>query len=203
MQRPLLSEAIEAGRGIIALLLGRHSAVSHFDFSLSGLMGSLIAFMIAVAFDAFAPGLFGLGSGAFGPSLIFTLSILTLLAQAGAAYLMLNLFGRTDGFVPFLVASNWSNFFITILSALLVLISLDANISMIVLLALALAMAINIARLVVTLSAGQIIGFLIAQAIGLFVASQVVAIMFPEAWAMQEQAVQSMLSGMEAVSANS
>ena len=84
--------------------------------------------------------------------------------------------GRQDGFIPYLVASNW----VTLASAVLLLLSTllgPAGIMILVLVVvLALATFINIGRFIVTLTPLQIGVLFISQAVGVFLALAVVAV---------------------------
>jgi hypothetical protein len=171
-----LDELTAAARGCIALLLGRREASSYFDFSQRGLVGSLIATVIAVGLAGFGPLLTGipLPAGAATQSIIVNAAL--FLAQAATAFIALRQMGRQDGFIPYLVASNW----VTLASALLLLLSImlgSAGIIILVLVViLALATFINIGRFIVTLTALQIGILFISQAVGVFLALAVVAV---------------------------
>ena len=54
-----LDEMMAAARGCVALLVGNRQAPSYFDFSQRGLVGSLIATLIAIALAGFGPLLTG------------------------------------------------------------------------------------------------------------------------------------------------
>lgn len=172
-----LDELMAAARGCVALVLGRREAVSYFDFSQRGLVGSLIATVIAIGLAGFGPLLTGvpLPAGAATQSIIVNGAL--FLAQAATAFIALRQMGRQDGFVPYLVASNW----VTLISALLVVLSTLLGPTGIVILALvvivALATFINIGRFIVTLTPLQIGILFISQAVGVFVALAVVAVL--------------------------
>lgn len=171
-----LDELTAAARGCIALLLGRREASSYFDFSQRGLVGSLIATLIAIGLAGFGPMLTGvpLPPGAATQSIIVNAAL--FLAQAATAFVALRQMGRQDGFIPYLVASNW----VTLASALLLLLSIvlgPAGIVILVLVViLALATFINIGRFIVTLTGLQIGILFISQAVGVFLALAVVAV---------------------------
>ena len=97
-------------------------------------------------------------------------------AQAGTAFIALRQMGRQDGFLPYLVASNW----VTLVSAVLLLLStLLGPLGLIILVAVvivAIATVINIGRLIVTLTPLQIGILFISQAVGVFVALAIVAV---------------------------
>ena len=171
-----LDELTAAARGCVALLLGRREASTFFDFSQRGLVGSLIATIIAVGLAGFGPLLTGvpLPPGAATQSVIINGALFA--AQAVTAFVALRQMGRQDGFIPYLVASNW----VTLASAVLLLLSTllgPAGIMILVLVVvLALATFINIGRFIVTLTPLQIGVLFISQAVGVFLALAVVAV---------------------------
>jgi hypothetical protein len=87
--------------------------------------------------------------------------------------------GRQDGFIPYLVASNW----VTLFSAVLLLISTlfgEAGIVLLLGIAIvALLTFINIGRFIVTLTPLQIGLLFVSQAVGVFLALGIVALFLP------------------------
>ena len=171
-----LDELMAAARGCFALLVGNRQAPSYFDFSQRGLVGSLIATLIAIALAGFGPLLTGipLPAGAATQSIIVNGAL--FVAQAATAFIALRQMGRQDGFIPYLVASNW----VTLASALLLLASTLLGplgiVILVLVVILALATFINIGRFIVTLTALQIGILFISQAVGVFLALAVVAV---------------------------
>lgn len=172
-----LDELKLAGRGCVALVLGKREASTYFDFSERGLVGSLIATVIAIALAGFGPLLIGapLPPGAATQSIVVNAAL--FVAQAATAFVALRQMGRQDGFVPYLVATNW----VTLASAVLLLLSTilgPAGIMILVLVVIvALATFINIGRFIVTLTGLQIGILFISQAVGVFLALAVVAVL--------------------------
>jgi hypothetical protein len=171
-----LEETKSAVQGCIALITGRPNAPSFFDFSQRGLVGSLIAVVLGLAIAGFGPLLLGaaLPGGAATQSIIVNAAL--FLAQAGTAYVAMRQMGRQDGFMPYMVASNW----VTLVSAVLLLVSLLLGpLGMIILIGVvivAIATFINIGRLIVTLSPIQIGILFVSQAVGVFIALAIVAV---------------------------
>lgn len=169
-------ELMAAVQGCLALVTGKRDAPSFFDFSQRGLIGSLIAVILGIALAGFGPVLVGvpLPSGAATQSII--VNAVLFVAQAGTAFIALRQMGRQDGFLPYLVASNW----VTLVSAVLLLLStLLGPLGLIILVAVvivAIATFINIGRLIVTLTPLQIGILFISQAVGVFVALAIVAV---------------------------
>ncbi|WP_108460340.1 hypothetical protein [Devosia naphthalenivorans] len=169
-------ELMAAVQGCLALVTGKRDAPSFFDFSQRGLIGSLIAVILGIALAGFGPVLVGvpLPSGAATQSII--VNAVLFVAQAGTAFIALRQMGRQDGFLPYLVASNW----VTLVSAVLLLLStLLGPLGLIILVAVvivAIATFINIGRLIVTLTPLQIGILFVSQAVGVFVALAIVAV---------------------------
>jgi hypothetical protein len=172
-----LDELMAAARGCLALLVGRRDAASYFDFSQRGLVGSLIATVVGIGLAGFGPMLGGaaLPAGAATQSII--INTVLFFAQAATAFVALRQMGRQDGFIPYLVASNW----VTLASAVLLLIpTLLGPVGMVVLILvaiLALVTFVNIGRFIVTLTPLQIGILFISQAVGVFLALAFVAVL--------------------------
>ncbi|MET3926867.1 hypothetical protein [Devosia sp. 2618] len=170
-------ELMAATRGCIALLVGNRQAPSYFDFSQRGLIGSLIATVIAVGLAGFGPLLAGvpLPPGSATQSII--VNGVLFVAQAATAYLALRQMGRHDGFIPYLVASNW----VTLASAVLLTLSTFLGplgiLILVLVVILALATFVNIGRFIVTLTPLQIGILFVSQAVGVFFALAIVAVL--------------------------
>lgn len=162
-----IEELVSAGRGVIALIMGDRKAAGYFDLSLRGLASSLIIFLAVNAFMAYAPALLRAapadGRGV-GIGLLISLALAAI--PVALAALVLRQFKRLDGFVPFLVADFWANSFLSVAMAMLLLIGLPFEITVIGLGIVVLIVEINIARLIVTLPPLQIATFVIAQFAG-------------------------------------
>ncbi len=169
-----------AARGVLALSIGDRTAPTRFDFSLRGLAGSLIALLVSTTLAAFAPQWLGITATAGAATLSLLLGLMIYVVQMGIAYLVLRQLGRLDGFVPFLVADNWANFFLSFLSLGIVL-SGGGEGSVIVIGLIVLLVEINVARLVVALAPMQVASFIIAQLVGSVVALLTLVALFPNA----------------------
>jgi len=175
-----IEEALQAGRGIAAIVIGRRDAYRYFDLSMRGLMGSMAAFFIALMVNGYLP--FLLDPGAAGPaawkSIVLALVLFGL--QLGFAALILRQMGRPDGLIPYLVADNWATFFMTGVSVVLAVLHMSGDLLVLGLGILILFIEINIARLIVTLSGWQIAGFLAAQFAAVLVGLTVFGALFPD-----------------------
>lgn len=178
MFQNLFEEAIYAGRGTFQLLLGRRDASNNFDLSVRGLVGSFVAFLAAATFNAFLPRLMGVQDAPSATQAM--LFVLVLYAtQAGLAAVILRTFGRSEGFVPYLVCDNWATFFMSVLSALMVAVNINGDVALLILGVGVIIVEINIARLIVTLRPLQIVGFLFAQFIGVMVGLMIIGAFLP------------------------
>ena len=176
-----IEEALQAGRGIGAIVLGRRDAYRFFDLSFAGLAGSMAAFFLALLINGYLPFLLG-PDQAVGPAWqnIF-LALFLFILQLGFAALVLRQFGRLDGLVPYLVTDNWATFFMTMVSVILVLLNVQSDILVLPLGILILIIEINIGRIILTLSGWQIAAFLAAQFAAVMVGLLGFGLMLPEA----------------------
>lgn len=180
-QTTLLEELAAAGRGCLALLVGDRRAAGYFDFSRRGLAGSFIAFLVASAFNAASPLVFGISQAPGAITRALVLVAILFVAQIGASALLLRQIGRLDGLIPYLVADNWATFYITILSTILTFAGLPDEAAVVLIGLLVIVIEINIARLIVTLPGLQIAMFLVAQLVGVCVGLLIIGLMFPPA----------------------
>jgi hypothetical protein len=88
---------------------------------------------------------------------------LTFVLQVGCAIIALMQMRRLDGFTSYLVADNWSGFYVTIVALALSFSGLDGTVLGIALDVVTLLVAMNIARLLIGLTGWQVAIFVIAQ----------------------------------------
>lgn len=143
--------------------MGRQDAPRHFDFSLRGVVGSFIALVLAVAVSVFGPQALGMGGPSGAAAAMALLSVLLFAVQIGAAYFVLAMLGRLDGFLPYLVADNWVNFFVSLIGALSIVLLGGSDIMLFVVGIISLVIEVNIARRIVTLAPMQVVMFIVAQ----------------------------------------
>lgn len=172
-----IEELTAAARGCLALLTGNRQAPSFFDFSQRGLVSSLIAVLLGVALAGFGPLLIGspMPPGTASQSVIINLVL--FVAQAGTAWVALRQMGRLDGYVPYLVASNWVTLATAVLMLLSTLLGALGLIMLVLVVILAIASFVNIGRFVVTLAPLQIGILFLSQAVGVFLALAIVAML--------------------------
>lgn len=179
INRSLLEELGAAAQGTLALLTGKRGAAQHFDFSLRGVAGSLIAFLLASTLVAYGPQLLGLPAAPGSASRALFLGFVLYVMQQGIAFAVLRALRRGDGFVPFLVADNWATFYTSLLSMLLLVLGGGSDVSLIVIGLVVIIVEVNIARLVVTLAPVQIVMFVLAQVAGSTMGLLVLAAIVP------------------------
>lgn len=177
----MLDELVAAGRGCLALVRGDRSAPAFFDFSRRGLAGSFIALLVAQAVAAYGPVFFGahpepgaITRGLFMAAVLFV-------AQVACSALLLRQIGRLDGLVPYLVADNWAALYISLLSAVLTMLGFAGDFAILAIGILVLVVEVNIARIVVTLTGVQVVMFIVAQLVGVFIGWLFLAAIFPVA----------------------
>ena len=172
-----IDEMTAAARGCVALVMGKREASAFFDFSQRGLVSSLIAVVLGIAIAGFGPMLTGVALPAGAATQSVIINAVLFVAQAATAFVALRQMGRQDGYVPYLVASNW----VTLASAVLLMLSTLLGAAGIMILVLVVVMAlttfINIGRFIVTLTPLQIGILFISQAVGVFMAMGVVLVM--------------------------
>ena len=179
-QTTIIEELVAAARGSVALLIGDRKAPDYFDFSQRGLLGSFIALIAGQVIGAAVALLMGERFAPGGVAEAMISVVILFCGQVGFSAIVLRQIGRMDGLGPYVVADNWATFFFTIIVALFGGLRVGDP-QFFILGIMVLIVEINIARLIVTLSALQIAMFLIAQLVGLSLASIVVGLMFPEA----------------------
>ena len=86
---------------------------------------------------------------------------------------------RMDALVPFLVGYNWANFFGTLILEALLAAGIGGGLPVIVIGIALIVVEVNIGRFVMTLAPLQIAALLIAQIVGICLASLLLLWMFP------------------------
>lgn len=175
----ITGEMAAAARGVLALIVGDRKAPQYFDFSQRGLIGSFIAFLAVTALNATLPKLLGMDGPGSSVFRAVTMVAILFVFQIGCSAIVLRQLKRLDGLVPYLVADNWSTFYVTLATTVLALVGFSGDIALILVGILVIVIEINIARLVVTLSPLQIAMFLIAQLVGVSIGLILVGFLLP------------------------
>jgi hypothetical protein len=172
-----IEELMAAGRGTLGLFVGNRQAGAYFDFSRRGLVTSFIALLLVTLLNVTMPTIMGVENESIAQNAAIV-AILFLLQLAVAAIALRQL-KRLDGFVPYLVADNWTTFFLTLISTALVAAGITSDFSLVVIGVVVILIEVNIARFIVTLSPMQIAIFLIAQLVGVAVGLLLIGFLFP------------------------
>lgn len=175
----IIEELTAAARGVGAIIAGDKRAATYFDFSLRGLAGSFIAFLVVTAFSAYVPLVTGGADPQLPTGRLLLMALFLYAVQVGFSALVLRQINRLDGLVPFLVADNWATFFVSIASTIIGVFGPAANFMLVIATLLVLLIEINIARLIVTLSRWQIAMFLVAQVVGVLIGLLIMGAIFP------------------------
>lgn len=162
----ILDEFVAAMRGCVALVMGRREAPSYFDFSQKGLVGSLIAVVLAIGLTGYWPLLTGVPLPPGSATQSILMNTVLFIAQAGTAFLALRQMGRQDGFIPYMVASNWVTLLVALISPFTFLLGPAGLLVVLLVVVVALSTFINVGRLVVTLKPLQIGLLFLSQAVG-------------------------------------
>lgn len=177
----LLDEARLAALGTVRVIAGRRDAPLYFGEDLPALFGSLLALVVAIAFSlaisAIQIALMGATPVVSSFETVATTTII-FLGQLGGTYAAFRTLRRPDGFVPYLVADNWTSFYLSVVTAVLGLVGLGADLVLVVVGLVTLVAKINIARLIAGLKAGGVAILVIAQLCGGAAALLVVGLVF-------------------------
>ena len=178
-QQGFIEEAVTAGRGVIALIVGDRRASHYFDFSQKGLVGSFIGLLSITLVSAILPLIIPGASENYSIAKAAVIAAILFAFQIGFAAIVLRQMKRLDGLQPYLVADNWASFWISVGQLAFSLVGLGGDVAFFALAILVIVVEINISRLIVTLSPLQIAMFMIAQLVGVSIALIVVGVVFP------------------------
>ncbi|WP_439600930.1 hypothetical protein [Devosia sp.] len=173
------NEVASAARGVAALVIGDRRAASYFDFSDRGLVGSFIAFLVVALINTGVPLILGIPGMSGTVFRAIATVVIVLALQIGAAAIVLRQLKRPDALVPYIVADNWATFFLTIATTALGLTGIGGELLLVVTGIVIIIVMVNLARLILTLTAWQIVTFLVAQLISGIVALMVLTVVFP------------------------
>lgn len=175
-QRGFLAEAIAAARGVGGLIVGNREVERQFDFSLRGMLGSLIALLLVTGVSAYLPVLLGLPGGVLRSILSYGL---LLALQIACSTIVLWQLKRLDGFIPYFTADNWASVYVTIGSTALTFAGLSNEFLSLPISVLVIVIAVNIGRLIVKLEPLQVAMFVIAQLVGSVIGAFALSLLMP------------------------
>ncbi len=160
-----IEEVREAAKGCLAILRGDRDAAEYFDLTLRGLVGSLIALVVAMALQAQIPVESPEDGAVLSPLAQIMLVSAVILVWAAVLYYFLRFTGRLDRFVPFLVVYNWGNVFAAVIW-LVVALAGFANLFMTLLIgAASIYFFVRAAMLIMDLGLALIAGLFVAELI--------------------------------------
>jgi hypothetical protein len=171
-----VEEAIAAGYGVFGLIRGDREAGSRFNLTTQGITGSFIALLSIVFVLCTIPLLFEVQGFALHS---LAAMALTFVLQLACAFASLAQAKRLDGLTAYLVADNWSAFYVNIIALTLLLMGFDGGLLSVVLDVITLVLAMNIARHLIGLVGWQIATFVIAQLVSQLAAELLVPILLP------------------------
>jgi len=177
----LIDEARLAAQGTARVIAGRPDAPLYFGEGLPALFGSLLALVVAIAFSlAITTAQIAITGATPLVSSFETVATTAIifLGQVGGTYAAFRTLKRADRFVPYLVADNWTSFYLSIATAVLGAFGLDAGIILLAVALVTLVAKVNIARLIAELRLGGIAILIIAQICGGAAALLVVGLLF-------------------------
>lgn len=178
-QTTMWEELTAAAQGVVALVTGNRKAPSYFDFSQRGLAGSFIVLLMVIAVDALAP-MFDGPKNAPGAAAVVIENAIVIVLTIGVSALILRWLKRLDSLVPLIVVSNWSLLFATIVAILLMTLGVDFRFAGLIVSVLVIVLAINTARLIMTLTPLQIVIFIVGQGAGVLIGLVLLSMFFPD-----------------------
>ncbi len=158
------------------LVVGDREVSRHFDLTLRGLYGSLIALLLVTAASAYLPVLMGRPGGMLLGILGYGL---LLSMQIGFSAIVLLQVKRLDGFVPYFTADNWASVYVTVGSTALSLMGISDEFLSVPIAVLVIVIAVNIGRLIIRLEPLQVAMFVVAQMVGAVIGSFVLSLFVP------------------------
>lgn len=176
-QMSFLEELMAAGRGVFGLLIGDRQAGRYFDFSRRGLVGSYIAFLIVAAIGTYLPILVSKEHD----SAIVGVAQLAIIygIQVGCAAIVLRQIKRLGALVPYLIADNWADFFLTLVLGAILAAGIGSDIVTIVFGIVLIIVEVNIGRIVMGLAPLQIAMLIVARIVGALIAVGIIFLTFP------------------------
>lgn len=177
--QPTLSEETRSAIvGSWRLVIGRRDAPSYFSTDMRGLASSFVALLVSVLVTFLISALVA-PAGAGGSTFVALVQNALLYAGImGASWVVLRLTNLTDKFVAFVTVENWVNAIVSIILALVALVTLSAELILVLAVVIGFLARINNARLVVGMKAGQIVMLIVVQTIGMMIALLAVGMLY-------------------------
>ena len=135
--------------------------------------------MLILGLNAYAPILLGVPDSQGTVLRVALSNILVYVAQIASCALALRQLDKRSSFVPYLVANNWASFFFVVIALLVGTTSGGVGITLLILGILVIVVEVNIARLVIGLTAMKVVFFLVAQLVGGGIGLLLLTLIFP------------------------
>lgn len=152
------------------LIVGRRDAAAYFFTDMRGLASSFIALLVSVLVTFLISALVA-PAGAGGSTFVALIQNALLYGGImGGSWVVLRLTNLTDRFVAFVTVENWINAIVSVILAVVALVTLSAELILLLAVVIGFLARINNARLVVGMKASQIVMLIIVQTIGMMIA---------------------------------
>jgi hypothetical protein len=161
-QPTLIEETRSAVVGSWRLIIGRRDAPGYFFTDLRGLASSFIALLASLVVTFLFSALVAPSTAGVSTFAALVQNALLYLGIMSASWVVLRLTGLSEKFVAFVTVENWVNAIVSVILAVVALITFSAVIGFLA--------RINNARLVVGMKAGQIVMLIVVQTIGMMIA---------------------------------
>ncbi|WP_417583917.1 hypothetical protein [Pelagibacterium sp.] len=169
-QPTLLEETRSAFVGTWRLIAGRRDAPGYFFTDMRGLASSFIALLISVAITFLISALVVPSGSEVSTFAALVQNALLYAGIMSASWVVLRLTGLSEKFTAFVTVENWVNAIVSIALAVVALVTVSAELILILAVVIGFLARINNARLVVGMKAGQIVMLIVVQTIGMMFA---------------------------------
>jgi hypothetical protein len=169
-QPTLIEETRSAVVGSWRLIIGRRDAPGYFFTDLRGLASSFIALLASLVVTFLFSALVAPSTAGVSTFAALVQNALLYLGIMSASWVVLRLTGLSEKFVAFVTVENWVNAIVSVILAVVALITFSAELILILAVVIGFLARINNARLVVGMKAGQIVMLIVVQTIGMMIA---------------------------------
>lgn len=169
-QPTLIEETRSAVVGSWRLIIGRRDAPGYFFTDLRGLASSFIALLASLVVTFLFSALITPAGAGISTFAALVQNALLYLGIMSASWVVLRLTGLSEKFVAFVTVENWVNAIVSVILAVVALITFSTELILILAVVIGFLARINNARLVVGMKAGQIVMLIVVQTIGMMIA---------------------------------
>ncbi|MEQ8446424.1 MAG: hypothetical protein RIB57_11115 [Pelagibacterium sp.] len=177
-QPTFLEETRSAFAGTWRLIVGRRDAPGYFFTDTRGLTSSFIALLVSVVVTFLISALVAPGGTEVSTFAALVQNALLYAGIMSASWVVLRLTGLTDRFTAFVTVENWVNAIVSIALAFVALVTVSAELILLLAVIIGFLARINNARLVVGMKAGQIVMLIVVQTIGMLIALLAVGLIY-------------------------